>query len=86
MEVFPFDTPFDRRVIPVERPVDFTGWDSFRFERELETEFERFDLEVVEETRGADVACSGERTGLMLREEERDEEVGALANRRGAEE
>ncbi len=81
----------ERSVIPVERPTEreVTGWDALRFERRLDSELERLALIEPEESRGAEVAGSGARVGLICGEgarlEEEAEEV-ALVERRGAEE
>ncbi len=68
----------------MDRPADRIPSDSLRFERVME--LERFDSIEVDETRGAEVARSGDRVGLIKEDDERDVVVVELVERLGADE
>ncbi len=76
---------FERSVIPVDRFPDRITSDPLRSERDEEAEFDL--LTEFPEIRGADIACSGERVGRIVEdEEERLEFVVELVERLGADE
>lgn len=59
---------FERSVIPVDRFPDRITSDPLRPKRDEEAEFDR--LTEFPEIRGADVACSGDRVGRIVVDEE----------------